>query len=62
MNLTLIHESCLPGYSLRDKKCECEEGSKNTLFCYPDKKGILLAVSNIISFQFPQCLICIDTK
>lgn len=44
MNLTLIHESCLPGYSLLNKECVCNEGSDSILFCDPTKEGILLAV------------------
>ncbi len=44
-NLTLIHELCLPGYFLEGERCECREGTNTVLFCLPDQKGILLAVS-----------------
>ena len=44
-NLTLIHEPCLPGYILEGDRCECREGTNTVLFCLPDQRGVLLAVS-----------------
>lgn len=41
--LTLVHELCLPGYTLTGDRCECREGTDTVLFCLPDQKGILLA-------------------
>lgn len=43
-DLTLLYDSCLPGYFLMDRECICEETGTVAL-CDPMRRGILLAVS-----------------
>lgn len=45
-SLTLVHQSCLPGYTLHEGSCICEVGTDSVLLiiCDPYKEEVLLPV------------------
>ena len=59
--MTLAHELCLPGYAINGQSCECIEQTHTVLFCLPDQKGVLLAVSSLVNIQYSYICVLLST-